>query len=91
MLLRDLLKNLDNFTDAEREVYVGKLVEVLTSTSTTAILSSQQGFRGDNLAEFITEQNNEIRIACRLEMSVMGEMLRDSENLEPLTEETVIG
>jgi len=91
MQLKEFLARLDEFSDAEREVYIGALLEQLTEVSVRTMLGFQAGWVGDDMDAFKRETNAELRQCITLEQSELGHAMRAACELEPLTEETQIG
>ena len=90
MLLSELLERLDGFTDSEMDVYLSALLEVLTPVSHSTLLYFQgDQYDGSPIAK--KELHAEIRQCVELEQSELGETIRATFDLEPLTMETTIG
>ena len=85
MILSQFEERLDDFSLVEREVYIEALIEQLTSVSVRAIAQAWINI------STIEEQNNRLRQCIAIERSEIGEAIRASEDLEPLTGSTTIG
>jgi len=86
MNLQTFLEKLDSFSDVERQVYIPALLEQLTEVSVRTMME----FQAANGSVDRTEQDEEIRQCVTLESSELGEAIRRTFDLPPLTMETQV-
>lgn len=97
MTIKKLLKQIDTFTDEEREKHITLLLNnVLSNLSKAQIMNFQNKWRDYNILkdksfdEFKVAQNKEIIDCIKMEMTEIGKYVRKIEGLMPLTDETII-
>jgi hypothetical protein len=92
MNIYELVEKIDLFTDKEREKYISKIWNMFSTLSKNEILNFQNKWDSSkSFDEFKMEQNKLIRECISIECSIVGEVVREKENLEKFDMMTVIG
>jgi len=92
MKVKEILERMADFTDEERQKYIGGLCNKVCSISKASLLNFQNSWDGTKtFDEFKTTQNKVIKECIEMEISAIGTKIRKRNfNLEPLTLETEI-
>jgi len=92
MTIKEIYDNVSNFTDEKREKYVKALVKQFSKFSIGSLQEFQAKWNPDKgPIAFFKEQAQVIKTCIDLELSAMGQGVRSSLGLNPLTWETEIG
>lgn len=92
MKVKEILEKMDDFTDEERQKWLGKLMGMLSQLSVATIRNFQEDWINSDKAkniqrpfdEFTKAQNNAIRDCIKIETSRLGLMVRSTIGLPPL-------
>lgn len=91
MTVKELLNQLDDFTDEERNTYLRGMLRMLCGVSQVTLTDFQQQWDNSRpYAEFVKAQNKEIRACIKLELSVIGMSVRKAYKLPVLLETDTI-
>jgi hypothetical protein len=90
MTIQDLLDNMDNWYDEERN-QLRPVLDMLTGVSLETFQRFESGWDGESYEEFISAQNKVIRECIELEMSELGQIVREKLGYKPLTLDSVVG
>jgi hypothetical protein len=92
MTIREIIENLEQWQDQERETNLRPLLKLLSPMSLATLREHQiKHFSHNPIAgyeEFVEGQNKEIKTCLELEMSDFGKVIRENLGLKPLTLET---
>jgi len=89
MKISEILKNMDNFSDDERAKYIGGLWKKVTPISKQTLINFQNNWDGSKSFEEFKKAQNKVIKEC-IQMEILINDVKEKENMEVFTMETVI-
>ena len=91
MTVKEVYDKLSTFSDEERPLYTGGLCQMLSPVSMQTLMEFQRNWDGDKAPEeFFAAQAEEVKKCVDLEISGIGQMVREIAKLAPISWETEV-